>query len=132
MGNKQYDTDVPFFWKVLNGNFFLIYRTGSDVITHSYEIAHIQHIHTHSTFTQGCNNMHAQKKYECVWCVHIQHILIHSHKVVIICIRRKVWMCMMCSHSAFSYTFTQGRDKHMRRKIWICMMCSHSNALIAW
>ena len=36
-----------------------------DDITLSYEIVHIQHIHTHSvysyTFTQGRNNMHAQK-----------------------------------------------------------------------
>ena len=36
-----------------------------DDIIHSYEIVHIHHIHTHSaysyTFTQGRNNMHAEK-----------------------------------------------------------------------
>ena len=61
--------------------FILIYRTGSDVITHSYEIVHIQH--------------------------------------------RKIRMCMMCSHSAYSYTFTQGRNNMHAQKITVWVPLPH-------
>ena len=78
--------------------------------------------------------------------IHIQHILTHSHNDVILCMRRKIWMCMTTllfpmksfTFSIFihiQYILTHSHKDviiRMGRKIWMCMMCSHSNALMAW
>ena len=71
---------------------------GSDVITHSYEIFLIQHIHTHSAysyaFTQGRNNMHAQKNMNVYNDITLSYEIVHIQHIH--------------THSVYSYAFTQG------------------------